>query len=484
MSTRRLIITGSAGAAAVVAAFLLGLALGGPAGPAAATTAPTAPTAHTDHQPGTLALDDHAVAMAEVATAAVERRPLVRRLRALGTVGYNEAGLTVVPSRVQGYIEKLYVSAVGVPVRAGDHLAELYSPELIVAQQELLAGRDAAAGRLIGESARLKLRRFGIADDVIARIRSTGELEERLVITAPRSGTVVEKMVDAYAPVMMGMALYRIADLSSVWVHLAVHEQDLALVRSGQAVTVTSDSWPGERFAGRVALVEPALAAETRTASARVVIANPGQRLRPGMYVHADIAVPLAADGSPGPTGVEGRWTCPMHPEVLVDAPGPCPVCAMALERIPLPTIASDQRPPLAVPASAVLGLGGRDVVYTAIAPGRYRAVLVELGPQVDDWWLVRAGLTEGQLVVARGAFLIDSEAQIRGLPSLLAPEGGGAVGAHHGGPAGAAKPPPPPVPAAAGGGSAGTRPPAPSVSAPAPAAPAPPAPAPAVHKH
>ena len=421
----------------VLLAFGLGLLVRGLFAPPPSSAASHAD--HAGHDPTTLTLDAHDVAMAEVTTAAVERRPLIRHLRAVGTVGYNEAGVTTVPSRVQGYVEKLFVSAVGVTVHAGDHLAEIYSPDLIVAQQELLAGRDPAAGRLVADTARLKLRRFGISDDVIERIASSGQAQERLVITAPRAGTVVEKMVDAYAPVMMGMPLYKIADLASVWVHLAVHEQDLALVRPGQSVTVTSETWPGERFTGRVTLVEPTLSAETRTARARVVIADTQLRLRPGMYVMGEIVVPLAADGAPGATGVEGRWTCPMHPDVMTDVAGPCPVCAMALERIPPLIPPTDARQPLAIPALAVLSLGTRDLVYTVVAPGRYRAVAVALGARAEDWWLVRGGLEEGQQIVTRGAFLLDSEAQIRGLPSLLAPNGGGAASGHqHGG----AKPP------------------------------------------
>lgn len=430
--------------------FVLGLLVRGAFAP------PTLPVvdhdAHAGHDPGVLTIAAHDVAMAEISTTAVERRALVRRLRAAGTVGFNEAGLTTVPSRVQGYVEKLFVSAVGLPVKAGDHLAEIYSPDLIMAQQELLSGRDPTAGHLIANAARLKLRRFGISDEVIEQIATSGKAQERLVITAPRAGTVVEKMVDAYAPVMMGMPLYKIADLSSIWIHLAIHEQDIALVRPGQAVTVTSDTWPGERFTGRVTLVEPSLDPETRTARARVVLADAQQRLRPGMYVVGEIAVPLAVDGSPGPTGVEGRWTCAMHPDVLTMAAGACPVCAMALEQIPAAAVVTDARLPLAIPAQAVLSLGTRDLVYTVVEPGRYRPVAVDLGARADDWWLVRGGLIDGQQIVTRGAFLLDSEAQIRGLPSLLAPNGGGtATGHQHGGakpPAGPVAPVAPAVPA------------------------------------
>jgi membrane fusion protein, copper/silver efflux system len=423
-ATRTAILTGAA-----LLVFLLGMLVPGSFAPPA-LRAPDA-DGHAGHDPDTLTLAPHDVAMAEVGTSTVERRELVHHLRAAGTVGFNEAGLTTVPSRVQGYVEKLFVSSVGLPVRIGDHLAEIYSPDLITAQQELLAGRDPAAGDLIASAARLKLHRFGISDEAIERIAASGRPQERLVITAPRSGTVVEKMVDAYAPVMMGMPLYRIADLSSIWVHLAIHEQDLALVRPGQPVTVTSETWPGERFSGRVTLVEPTLDSETRTALARLVIADSRQRLRPGMYVVGEVAVPLAADGTPGPTGVEGRWTCAMHPEVLKDAAGECPVCAMSLERIPPATPPADQRQPLAIPATAVLGLGARDMVYVVVAPGRYRPVAVQLGARAGDWWLVRGGLSEGQEIVTRGAFLLDSEAQIRGLPSLLAPTGGRAAGGH-----------------------------------------------------
>lgn len=463
-------------------AFVLGLVVRGAITPPASIAVNH--DGHAGHDPGVLTITPHDVAMAEVGTSTVERRALARSLRAVGTVGYNETGLTTVPSRVQGYVEKLFIGAVGLPVKAGDHLAEIYSPDLIMAQQELLSGRDPTAGHLIANAARLKLRRYGISDEVIEQIATSGRAHERLVITAPRAGTVVEKMVDAYAPVMMGMPLYRIADLSSIWIHLAIHEQDLALVRPGQTVTVTSDTWPGELFNGRVTLVEPSLDPETRTARARVVLADEQQRLRPGMYVLGEISVPLAVDGTPGPTGVEGRWTCAMHPDVLTDAAGACPVCAMALEQIPARQAVADARLPLAVPAQAVLSLGTRDLVYLVVEPGRYRPVAVELGARADDWWLVHRGLEEGQQIVTRGAFLLDSEAQIRGLPSLLAPTGGGAATGHenHGG--GGSKPPArtkaPVAPSAPNGHEQrGDAPPVPAVPR-APVAPAVPAP----HKH
>ena len=181
-----------------------------------------------------------------------------------------------------------------------------------------------------------------------------------------------------------------------------------------------------------------------------------------------------------------------MHPDVLTDVAGPCPVCAMALEQIPTLKALVDARQPLVIPAQAVLSLGTRDLVYTVVAPGRYRPVAVELGARADDWLLVRGGLEEGQQIVTRGAFLLDSEAQIRGLPSLLAPTGGGAATGHeqHGGvakpPARTASPVAPVAPAPRAGAEAptgheqhGGAPVAPAV----PVAPVLPA-APVPHKH
>jgi len=171
-----------------------------------------------------------------------------------------------------------------------------------------------------------------------------------------------------------------------------------------------------------------------------------------------------------------------MHPDVLTDAAGACPVCVMALEQIPQLAAPSDGRQPLAIPALAVLSLGTRDLVYSEVAPGHYRPLAIELGARADDWYLVRGGLTEGQRIVTRGAFLLDSEAQIRGLPSLLAPEGGGAATGHeqHGGAPPAATRKPTAAPASAAPGVAPDAAANPAIAPAAPSAPAKPAP----HKH
>ncbi|GDY14487.1 hypothetical protein LBMAG53_33650 [Planctomycetota bacterium] len=421
-----------------------------------------------------LTLDAQAVAMGEMATVAVQRRPAVRHLRSVGIIDYNEAGLSIIPSRVDGYLERLFVDQTGVPVHRGEHLAEIYSPDLIIAQQELLVARDQAETRSLANAARQRLKRYGISEDQIAALVAGGGVQERLVLTSPIDGVVVEKMVVAQSPVMAGMVLFRIANLDSVWAQIDVYEQDLDLVRPGQAVELRSDAQPGRIFTGRVAFIDPILRTETRTARARVAVANPGHVLKPNQYVQAEIAIPIDSKGHPGPTGVEGKWTCPMHPDVVTEIAGSCPRCGMELRVIPTAVLPADGAAPLVVSSSAVLSLGSRSVVWQEQAAGNYRAVPVRIGPQVDgNQVVILEGLKEGDRVVARGGFLIDSEAQIRGLPSLLSPTGE-ATQAGHGHHSVAPVPPPPSEPA-----------PSSAPSSTAPVAPAPSAPvAPATHQH
>ena len=413
----------------------------------------------------TLTIDEHAIYMSEVTAIAVTRRPVTRHIRTVGVIDYNEAGLATIPSRVDGYLERLFVDQTGVMVRRGDHLAEIYSPDLIIAQQELTVAKGHPETKMLADAARQRLRRYGISEAQIASLDAGGPVLDRLALTAPIDGVVVEKMVVAQQPVIAGMVLYRVANLESVWAQLDIFEQDLGLVRPGQSVDIRIDAHPQDVFVGRISFIDPILRPETRSARARVVVNNPGLRLRPNLYVHAEIIVPLQSDGQPAATGIEGKWTCPMHPEVLADSAGSCPRCAMDLRQIPLllndsaygsggesanesaQTTVHPQ--PLVVPSSAVLALGTRSIAWLEITSGTYRAKTLRLGPQVDDQMvIVLDGLSEGDRVVERGAFLIDSEAQIRGLPSLLRPDGGPRGGGHqHGGSTPAPIPAPLPAP-------------------------------------
>jgi len=431
-----------------------------------------------------LQLSDHALAMASVETTAVTRRELTRELRAVGKIQYNESSLATVTARVDGYAERLFVNFTGVEIKAGDHLAEVYSPELLVAQQELLIalqGSTSEQANPLVETAKLKLRRWGMTEEQIRDLVASKKITDRVTLYSPIQGTVIEKSIFENSAFKAGDALYRVANLDSVWVYLDIYEYDLAWVRYGQSVELTAEALPGRAFEGRVTFVQPLVNEETRTVRVPVHIENKDHSLKPGMFVSAAIRSALAADGSAAPTGVEGKFSCPMHPQVLRDEPGQCPICEMHLEQIPGVAATHDaaghgsktqaapqylcpmkcegsktyaepgncpvcgmkletapEKPPssagglLAVPTSSVLDSGTRRIVYVQRSRGLFEPREVVLGPRAGELFPVLSGLSEGEHVVTRGGFLIDSQFQITGHPSLFYPGGLMAGGTGH----------------------------------------------------
>lgn len=431
-----------------------------------------------------LQLSDHAIAMASVETSPVTRRELARDLRAVGKIQYNEASLATVTARVDGYAERLFVNFAGVEIKAGDHLAEVYSPELIVAQQELLIAQQSStegqAGPLV-EAAKLKLRRWGMTDEQIGALVASKKITDRVTLYSPIHGTVIEKSILENSAFKAGDALYRVANLDTVWVYLDIYEYDLAWVRYGQRVELTAEALPGRVFEGLVTFVQPMVNEETRTVRVPVHIENKDHSLKPGMFVSAMVRSALAADGSAAPTGVEGKFSCPMHPQILRDESGECPICEMRLEQIhglvqahdhagaggetraaeqyacpmkcegaktyPEPgncpvcgmklepaaaTPTTSEGGLLAVPVSAVLDSGTRRLVYVERSRGLFESREVVLGPRSGEFFPVLSGLSDGERVVTRGGFLIDSQFQITGHPSLFYPGGLAASSAGH----------------------------------------------------
>jgi Cu(I)/Ag(I) efflux system membrane fusion protein len=382
-----------------------------------------------------LQLSDHARAMANVETTPVTRRELSHELRTVGKVQYNESSLATVTARVDGYAERLYVNFTGVQIRAGDHLAEVYSPALEVAQADLLlALRDGLGAH--AESARAKLKRWGLTDAQLAELTEKRKLTDRVTLVSPITGTVIEKSIVEHSAFKAGEPLYRVANLDTVWVYLDVYESDLPWVRFGQEVELTTEALPGRSITGRVTFVQPTVSEETRTVRVPVHVDNGDHALKPGMYVSAVVRARLAADGTAAATGMEGKYSCPMHPQVLRDAAGQCPVCDMPLERVPgdatsAPTSLPDDAAalPMAVPASAILDSGTRRIVYVEHARGMFEAREVSTGPRTGQWVPVLSGLAEEERVVVRGGFLIDSQFQITGRPSLFYPGGAAAAG-------------------------------------------------------
>jgi Cu(I)/Ag(I) efflux system membrane fusion protein len=402
---------------------------------------------------------------AGLVTDEVVPRRLFKEVRTVGKLDYHERRVAYITARVAGRIDRLYADFAGIKVRKDDHLVDIYSPELVVAQDELIRALDASrAGNSLGveyarttlDAARTKLRLLNLLPEQIAAIEKSRKRATHLTIHAPIAGTIVEKAVREGQYVKEGDLLYRVADLDPLWLYLDVYESDLGLVRFGQEVEVKVEAFPTETFRGRVVFVDPVLNDQTRSVKVRINLANPEGKLRPAMYASVAIRVGLRSDGTPEPTGLEGKYVSPMHPEIVRDRPGSCPICGMALERIPdAPPVKGkpagheghDAHPHgpekvLAIPASAVLDTGRRKVAYQRTECGHYQLVELTLGPRAESvdaagrtagYYPVLAGLEPGDKVVVQGAFLLDSERQIEGRPSLLYPEGQSGADLHSG---------------------------------------------------
>lgn len=386
--------------------------------------------------PRSLPLSAAAAALAAVETVAVERRGLQVELRLVGKIAYDETRLTDLTAWMPGRLDRLFVDSTGVPVRAGEHMVEIYSPKLYAAQEELLQAsraaerladsplaelREATAGTLV--AARQKLRLLGLSEEQIAEVLRSGAPQERLTLRAPAGGVVIERLAQEGGWVGEGAVLFRIADLRTLWLELDAYESDLAWLRAGQPVRFTVAAYPGESFEGRISLIHPMLRTPSRTVRVRVVVENEDLRLKPGMFATARVAAAIGEDAAALTPDLSGLFACPMHPEVLMETAGDCPLCGMPLEPAGAAHAAGED--PLAIPASAPLLTGERAIVYVAGGTPEqptFEARQIVLGPRAGDWYPVLDGLAAGERVVARGAFRLDSELQIRGGESMMHP--------------------------------------------------------------
>jgi Cu(I)/Ag(I) efflux system membrane fusion protein len=305
-------------------------------------------------------------------------RDVMRTVRAVGTVQLDERSMATVTTKFEGWIENLHVNTTGQPVTRGQPLMEIYSPDLVLAQQEYLiawqtlqrlqaasAESRASAQRFV-DAALQRLRNWDISEAQLRRLREQGAASRRLTIFSPAGGHVMEKMVQQGMRVMPGEPLYEIADLSTVWLVADVFEQDLGLIRIGETVRMSVNAYPGETFTGTVSFIYPAIVPETRTAKVRIEIANPDDRLKPDMYATVEIVAPVGA------TQV------------------------------------------VSVPESAVLDSGTRQAVLIERGEGRYEPRLVKLGARADGVVEVREGLAAGERVVVSANFLIDAESNLQ----------------------------------------------------------------------
>lgn len=396
-------------------------------------------------QQGANKLDEYAVQiepahrrLANIETAAVQRQAIHQTISAVGAIAVDESRMATISAYVAGRIERLFADYTGVIVAQGDHLGVLYSPELYAAQVEYLQSRQAlgemGSGSLpavrrtqerLLENSRQKLVELGMTPRQIAELENSGEPQSRLTIYSPIGGTVIEKPAVEGKYVEVGEPIYRIADLSTVWLMLQLYPEDAARIRFGQIVEAEVQSLPGEGFQGRVAFVSPVVDERTRTTGVRVEMLNPDGKLRPGDYARAKIRVPLGDEGEVYDADLAGKWISPMHPQIIREEAGNCPICGMALvptsrygfSDVPLP-----QPTALVVPRSAVLMAGENSLVYVETEPGRFEIRPVRLGPVLRNQVVLIDGVEEGEMVATSGNFLIDSQMQLAGKPSLIDP--------------------------------------------------------------
>ncbi len=338
-----------------------------------------------------LSMSEHAMRLAEISTALVERKMAEAQIRFNGTVNYDEARVAYVTARVAGRIDHMFINATGTTVRRGSPMVSLYSPELISAQEELIQTLQAGANESILAAARERLRLWGLTPKQVGQIEKSQKSQNHMTITSPATGIVITKHVSEGTYVKTGTRVYTIADLSQVWVEIEAYESDLLWVKEGQEVEFTTGAYAGETFSGKVSLVDPMVNPKTRTVKLRVNASNPGTRLKPGMFVRASIKSRISAHG---PVNNDSK-----------------------LEESDIP---------LVIPVTAPLLTGKRSIVYVRkpqVMPPTFEAREVTLGPRADQYYLVRGGLSEGEEVVTHGSFKIDSDLQIQGKPSMMNPE-------------------------------------------------------------
>ncbi|HHP7236619.1 MAG TPA: efflux RND transporter periplasmic adaptor subunit [Desulfobacterales bacterium] len=309
----------------------------------------------------------------------VERRPLTKTIRTVGFVTYDERSIYTVNTKFDGWIEKIHVNFEGESVRSGQPLFEIYSPDLVTAQEEFLlarrqfmTARDSEyamvrqGARRLYEASRKRLQYWDLTDKQIDRIEQTGEVRKTLTVYSPASGVVTKKNAFAGHYVKAGEHQYEIADLSIVWVDVDVYEFELPWVREGMPAEMELSYLPGRRFTGKVLYIYPFLDTDTRTAKLRLQFSNPQRELKPGMYA-----------------------TVYLESKVAENA--------------------------LVVPQEAVIHSGIRDIVFVALGKGRFQPREVQLGVEGSrDDYQVLGGVEEGERIVVSAQFLLDSESRLR----------------------------------------------------------------------
>lgn len=377
-------------------------------------------------------IDPAARRLVGIQTAVSKLQHVERTIRTVGSIDFDESRLATISAYTDGRLEKMVVDYVGAEVNEGHDLALIYSPQLYSAQTEYItslesqtASRLNLAGGELRAMAREKLIELGMTGEQIDALKESRKPQSRIRIKSPQSGTVIAKPAVEGAYVKTGDILYRIADLGAVWLMLDLYPDDAATVRFGQQVEAEIDSAPGEIFTGRVAFIDPTVDKKSRTVRVRVEMQNFDGKLRPGDYATARITTPAIAVDEVYDPALAGKYISPMHPQIIRDEPGDCPLCGMDLiptQELGYATAPTEEHRVVTVPRSAVLLGGDSGVIYVETEPGRFEIRRVTVGPMTDDDAIIVEGLSAGETVATDGNFLIDSQMQLAGNPSLLDP--------------------------------------------------------------
>lgn len=314
---------------------------------------------------------------------AAEKKPIEYTIRTVGNVTANQTKEAHVHTKINGWIDQIYADYIGKPIKKGQPLFELYSPELISTQEEFLTARkQGGAGKEISKAALERLRLWGVPQSEIDRLVKSGKSKRSVTFTAPVDGYIVNKTAIRGMYITPEMELYHIADISEVWVIVTLYEYDIAAISVGDEAEVQLPYDPSKNFTGKISYIYPELDVETRTAKARIEVPNPKQTLKPGMFTNVELKKDLG--------------------EAVV------------------------------VPDDAVIDTGTRKIVFVKAGPTRFEPREVKVGARVDGTFAIRAGVNAGEQVVTSAHFLIDAESKFQAALQKGETSGGGHSG--HGG--------------------------------------------------
>lgn len=300
-----------------------------------------------------------------VKTSKAVKKPVEHTIRTVGTVTADQTKEAHVHTRINGWIEQIYADYIGKPVRKGEPLFDLYSPDLVSTQEEFLAAlRQGGAAREISAAAADRLKLWGVPDAEIARIRKAGKAKRALTFVSPVDGAIINKTAIKGMYITPEMELYHIADLSRVWVIVTLYEYDVAAISSGDLAEIQLPYDPNQALSAKISYVYPEIDLETRTAKARIELDNSKQKLKPGMFATVQIKKKLGES--------------------------------------------------VVIPDDAVVDTGTRRIVFAKTSAVRFEPKEVKIGPRVGNEFIVLSGIKEGEEVVTGASFLIDAESKLQ----------------------------------------------------------------------